>query len=156
MAEKSEFFDLDMHRLDEEWLRQPRLYHDYAVKLADARATWERAKAAREVVQAELDRDARRSPSLFGLDKVTEPAVEKAVLLHKRYQKANEEVIIAKHEMDVLQAAVDTLEHKKKALENMVSLHGRDYFAVPRATAETGPAVERMKSDRALGPRRRA
>ena len=37
----SEFLELDSDRLDEQWLEQPRLYHKYARKLANAKQTLE-------------------------------------------------------------------------------------------------------------------
>ena len=49
--EFASLFHLDQHRLDEEWLAQPGLYFDYAMKLADAKETYEQAKANRDLVE---------------------------------------------------------------------------------------------------------
>lgn len=133
MGTEFKFFEIDEHRLDSEWVRQPAVYYRYAVKLADARTAYEQAKAARDVTVAELDREIRTHPEVYGVAKITEGVVEKTVLLQPEYQKAIAEVIDAKHQMDMLQAAVDTLEHRKRALENLVSLHGQNYFSTPRA-----------------------
>lgn len=129
MEEEADFFVLDEGRLDEEWINQPKLYHRYKVALADARKVHEQAKAARDVTAAEVDRSVRLNPGQFGLEKLTEPSIEKAILISKKYQSANRAVIDAKHAVDVLEAAVDTLEHRKKALENLVQLWLANYFS---------------------------
>jgi hypothetical protein len=141
-----DYFVLDINRLDEEWVAQVHVYHAHATKLADAREAHERAKAAKKVadddlkhVAAELDLEVRRNPTNFDIEKPTEKAVEHAVLVHKRYRQyqklaydAQAEVIRADHEASLLEVACKTLDHKRTALENLVILHGRDYFAAPR------------------------
>lgn len=127
------FFDLNPNRLDQEWLKQSSLYHRFAVKLADAREVWERAKAHRDVTEAEVELEVRRNPLKFDLEKVTEGAVRMTVMADKRYQAAVAGVIKAKHDVDVLEAAVAALDHRKKALENLVQLRLRDYYSDPKA-----------------------
>lgn len=128
----ADFFELDPNRLDEEWCNQPRLYHAYATKLAHARKTHEEAKASRDIVSAEIEMDVRKNPEKYGLAKITEESVKKAVTLSSRYALANQEVIETRHDMDVVQAAVDTLDHRKKALENLVQLWSQNYFSEPK------------------------
>lgn len=137
-----DFFRPDEHRLDQEWLEQPRLFGKHALQLADARREHEETKAERDVIVAEIDMDIRRDPVKYDLPKVTEGSVEKLILLQPRYQKAQRKVIEAKHRVDVLQAVCDALEHRKKALENLVHLHGQDYFSTPTPPKGTREAVE--------------
>lgn len=139
-----DFFHLDEYALDTEWVRQPALYFEYAKKLADARAELEQARSARDVVSAEIDRDIRDDPAKFGLQKITESAVEKAIILHSRYDQANQRVMKCKHEMDLIQAAVDALEHRKKALESLVYLQGQNYFSKPHVPKGAGDERERI------------
>ena len=49
-----------------------------------------------------------------------------------KYKKANEEFLNAKYEVDVAQAAVVAMSQRKDALENLVRLHGQQYFAGPK------------------------
>lgn len=139
--EHSEIFDLDPNLLDEEWVRQPVLYHHYAIELANARAELERLRAARDVTTAELDKNIRAVPEEFGLLKITEGGVQQTVILQPRYQEADQAVRDAKHAVDISQVAVDTLDHRKKALEKLVDLRLADYFSTPRAS---GVSKERM------------
>lgn len=131
MSERS-IFDLDQYHLDYEWVQQPKLFHEYATKLAYARKTHEEAKSARDLVVAELDRRIRLTPSEFHIEKVTETVVSNTILLQPEYQKANSELIESKHFVDTLYAMTEALDHRKKALENLVSLQARDYFSEPR------------------------
>ena len=124
--------DVDLHNLDREWVRHPKEYHHYRMCLADARAEHERAKANRDLVSAELSLEIRREPARFDLDKIREDAVERTVLIQKRYRESLDHVINTRHAVDVLEGMVSALEHKKKALEMEVQLFLADYFSEPR------------------------
>lgn len=126
-----DIFKIDKHMLDEELVRQPKLYGEYAMKLADAREVYERAKARFDVVEAEVDKDVRNNPEDYDIQKVTEEVVKKTVTLSKRVRKAKEEVIKTKHDVDVLYAIVSALDHRKSSLEQLCYLHSRDYYAAP-------------------------
>lgn len=136
-------FTPDRDALDEEWVRQPELYHQYAVDLADARLDLEEKKNKLEVIRAELDKDIRTSPEDYELQKITETAISATILTQSRYTKGLERVNKARHRVDVLTAAVTALDHKKKALENLVYLHGQDYFSSPKAKGENSEEMDR-------------
>ena len=131
--DKFDFFHLDQFKLDEEWVAQPKLFFKHASERAEAKASYERAKAARDVTEAELDNMIRSDPTSFGIEKPTENAIASTILLQKAHRKANRVVITAKHDMDILQAAVDALDHRKKALENLVHLFAMNYYSEPKA-----------------------
>jgi signal transduction protein with GAF and PtsI domain len=132
------FFAIDPNRLDEEWIEHPRRYHQLAMELADARAEHERAKASLEVIAAEIDRSVRLRPEDYGFEKVTEKIVENTVVLQDKHKTARRRLLDAKHAVDVAQVAVDTMEHKKKALENAVQLFLSDYWSKPRERGGKG------------------
>ena len=127
-----EFFDLDANRLDQEWLNQPKLYHEYATKLADARRDHEQAKANLKLVESEARLRIRKNPTQYDLPKATEGAIEEVVVTQPDYRKALHKMLEAKHASEVLQATVDALDHRKKALEKLVELRLHDYYAEPR------------------------
>lgn len=136
-----EFFDLDLNRLDKEWISQPKIYFKYASKLADARRELEEQKAELDIVRAEIDKEIRDDPALFDIVKTTETLITNTILQQKRYQEAQAKVRTAKHDMDILQAAVSALDHRKAALENAVKLHGQNYFSTPVATDENSKEI---------------
>lgn len=153
--EEFDFFEIDPNRLDEEWLWHPKLYHEHAIKLADARKEYEQKKAELEVLTAEIDREIRLTPSGFGLEKITETVVANTVIIQPSYRKLQKEVIEAKHNVAIAEAAVSTMEHKKKALENIVQLRGMDYFSEPKLRDKGRPTGRPMGGDRKRSERGR-
>lgn len=128
--------EIDPDALDQEWLKQPGLYFEFAEQLADARRKLDRAKSALDVVAADLDKCIREDPQQFDLEKITEAQVTKTVLVQDEYQEALKEVQNANYRVNLIQAMVTALDHRKKALENFVFLHGQNYFSEPRARGE--------------------
>lgn len=122
---------IDETALDIEWLNQPRLFMKYAKNAAQARATLDQAKEALDVVKSEVDNDVRKDPEKFNVSKVTEAAIQGAIVLDKRYTAANKDYLEAKYEADIAQSAVQAMNQRKDALENMVKLFGMKYFAGP-------------------------
>ena len=112
--------------------------------LAEGRRDYEQAKVDLELTKAELDRDIRRNPTRFGLEKVTETVVEQTVIWQIQHKNAQKTVLDARHTMDVLQAVVTALENKKKSLELAVQLWAMSYFAEPKIPRE---AKSRMDED---------
>jgi hypothetical protein len=150
MSNAGSEFQIRAHSLDKEWLSQPEIVHEYCTRMADAKRQLNDAKATLELVEAESDREIRLHPSRYGIDKLSEARIKNAVVLTESYREAYKELIERQHEHDVLQAAVTALEHKKRALENLVHLHGMDYFAEPRADAEAMEASRESRRDAAL------
>lgn len=144
--EDFDFHEINLNRLHEEWVAQVRMYRHYAEKLAKARKEYEHSSTDCDVakedlkrVYAEVDLKVRKSPDLFNLDKITEKSVEHTVLVHSGYRKAQEDYydlqrgcIDKKHKVGMLEAAVKTLDHRKKALEDAVQLRLANYFSEPR------------------------
>lgn len=127
--------DIDPLRLDEEWLGQPKQRQTFGELHADAQLELDTAKANLSVAEAEADRDIRECPSDYGIDKLSEARVSATVTLHPAVKVAVKKLNEARHKVNVLQAAVDGLEHRKRALTQLVELHGQDYFATPKMPA---------------------
>ena len=123
--------DIDALRLDEEWLTQSKMRQIWGEKLADAQLEFDNAKASLAVVTAELDNEIRSDPESYGVKKITESAVASAIPREVLHQRAMKKLNNTRHQVNVLQAAVDGLEHRKRALTSLVELHGQDYFATP-------------------------
>jgi len=123
---------IDETALDTEWLDQATLFFKYARHAANMRKEVDLAKENLEVTKAEVDKEIRQNPEKFKIEKVTDASVSANVLTHKDYKAANQEYIDAKYELDIAQAAVNAMNQRKDALENMVKLHGQQYFAGPK------------------------
>lgn len=131
---------IDQNRLDWEWLRQAPMYHRAARKAADARKRVTEARATLDVVRAECASAIRNDPVKFDIGKLTESALAEAVLQQLEYKEAQQELVDAQHAADIAAAAVNSLDQKRRALADLVELHGRDYFSEPRARSPEAQA----------------
>ena len=135
--------NIDETILDVEWLEQPSLMLKYGRLVVEARKGYDLAKENLDVVKAELDKEIRSNPEKFKLAKATESAILSAILTHPRYKEASERLIEAKYNLSMYQTAANAIDAKKAALENLVKLHGQQYFAGPKVPHDL--SVERQK-----------
>jgi len=128
-------YEKDMHideeALDVELLNQPERVYKYSKLLAEAKQELELAKENLSLVKAEIDLDIRDNPDKYKLQKVTETAITNIILLEEEYKEAQARLNKAMYEVNVLQGAVYAINDRKSSLENLVKLHGQDYFAGP-------------------------
>lgn len=134
--EGNAFLDIDQDALDVEWLNQSRDYFEWATHLAESRHQLDQAKLTRDIVKADLSKCIRENPADFELEKVTESQVTNAILLQDEYQDAESKVHECSYAVRLAEAAVQAMDHRRKALENLVFLHGQNYFSEPRAIGE--------------------
>lgn len=125
--------DIDEDALDVCWLEHPRLMMKYSRKAAEAHRTMDLAKEKLDLVYAQLDQAVRSNPKAYDItaEKPTEGAIKAAILTHVDYQIVSTAYIDSKFENAVAAKAVEAFEHRKSALENLVRLHGQQYFAGP-------------------------
>lgn len=150
IPEDFEFHQINKHKLDDEWELQPKLYRHYAEKLADAERDHRLAETALELVEAEVELDIRKDTVSAGLEKGTEGEIKKAVVINKTVCQSKRKEIDARHRVDVLKAAVRTLEHRKAGIQDLVQLWMASYFAKPRIKGDDGEKMENRKVDRAF------
>lgn len=124
---------IDPDALDVEWLRQAELARKYAKHVArlkrDAMTAEERVK----VVKAELTQECTMDPmGCTGKEKPTAPDVDAYIRTHKRHKEAKEDWIEATYRANYAELAQKEISWTRKAaLENLVTLHGQQYFAGP-------------------------
>lgn len=136
-----EFMDIDEDSLDVEWLEQPKKMVQMVKIAAKVKINMERAKDNLAQVKAELAKKVRASPEKYGIEKITIDAVNDVVQTNAKYIEAYEEYLEAVYENDVASGSVKATEQRKSSLENLVKLHGQQYFA--------GPKVPRNLSEQA-------
>lgn len=134
------FHEINENDLAGEWTRQPQSFLQVMVKLAAANKEKAEAKAALEEYYATMSNAIRANPEKFRVTKITEATVEEVVLMNSKYKELQKKHIDATYLVDLLEAASKTLEHKKKALENLVYLVGQGIHAAPRAKPGTDAA----------------
>lgn len=152
ITEAPSFAELSLDNLDEEWTRHPKRVEKWAALEVEAKSEVLTAKATLDAVEAETLLNLRMTPSEYNLpDKPTELILKAAVLLQKEYKLAQKVYFRAKYKVDLCAAAMTTLEHRKRALENLVTLHGQSYFAKPTARGEAGKAKQRASDREVFG-----
>ena len=134
---------IDEFKLDEEWIGQPKLYHTWARQKADAILDLDLAKAQLDIIKSGLDKHIRENKQDY--PKITEKIVENTILGSIEYQKAVKKIAEAKHKLNIIDAAVVAIEHRKVALTKLVDLHGQSYFAEPRASEQSKDKVRQME-----------
>jgi len=151
---KRNIFRPDKHRLDEEWEDQPLLMRDHTRAEAEAERKKDTLKAQMAVLEAELRKKIARNPAKYGLGNEKAPseaAINRVLPLQQEHKDLTAAIIEAQYELNVISGAVRALVDKKKALECLVELHARAYFAEPRASDD----ASRVVADEARMRRRR-
>lgn len=118
--------EIDLSNLHEEWLKQPMLMTKYSSLHAEAKADADEAHEHVKIVRSELIAKCKQKNP-----KMTQQQVEAWYRTHKKHRRAKKRQIRAELERDLMYAAVQSIQHRKSALENLVKLHGQEYFSVP-------------------------
>ena len=140
--------NIDETILDVEWLEQPNLMLKYGKLVVDARKEYDLAKERLDVVKAELDKEIRMNPDEFGLTKATESAIFSVILTHPKYRKVSDRLIEAKYNLGMVQTVANSIDVRKAALENLVRLHGQQYFAGPKVPHDLSYERQKVYSDK--------
>ena len=147
-------FDLDPNKLEIDWILQPKLMREATDRRASVIYDIGEKKAEIEVKHAELKYDVRTNPETWGLEKVTEGAIQDCLADHEELLELNSELRKLEHQKELLKGLIDSLGDRKSALENLVKLHGQDYFSVPYVAGPSGKKMEREQKKQIRKPGR--
>jgi len=124
--------EIDLERLEENLIEQAQLIMECGELWAEKTAERDRAKENLAVVEAELDGYARANWPDIADTKMTEKSILGYVLNEDKRKNAMEELINLTEETNILSVAKVAFEHRKKALEGLVSLFIANYYADPK------------------------
>lgn len=136
---------IDPTMLDVECLRQPELFMKWAEMEVEAHSDVERAKLRMDVIKSQIDKNVREDPAKYGLSKITEAAVTSAVLSSEEYRAAYTNFISAKENASLLDHAVRAFEQRKAMINNLIILHGQQYFAGPSVPHDLAASYQEYK-----------
>lgn len=149
---------IDETALDVEWLNQAPL----AIRYARLSAYWNdqvrRLEERVKTIRSELILKVNENPGdLIGKEKPNAGDIEAYYRAHHEYQAAVTELNDAAAEAEFATMVKDEVCYtRKKALENLVQLHGQQYFAgptVPRNLTAEARTFERQRNSNAkVGP----
>lgn len=141
---------IDESALDIEWLEQPNLALRYGRHVVGLRQRLARAAERVKTVRSELVDEANKDPrGTTGKDKPNAGDIEAYYRRHTRYQEAKDEEIELQAELDMAEIAREEIcWTRKKALENLVILHGQQYFAGPRVPRDLSKELQDRQQQR--------
>ncbi len=137
---------INENALDKEWLKQASNMYNSCVELAEARKQFEKQKLAVDVIFAQVEMSIRSDAENAGAKKPTESNIKAMVEIDPRCIKAQEDLIEARNKIALMEAVVQALDHKKKALENLVTLWSQGYFAEPKVSTEAATNVTKTQT----------
>ena len=130
--EKSKF-QIDAENLDEEWLIQAQLAYSIHKRVAECEFELADAKRAFELTESTVSLEMRDK---FAFEKVTEGKIRSEVIKDERYQAEYQRENEAQKSLSLAKAAATAIEHKKRALEHLVSLRKQEYYSNPVTPTE--------------------
>ena len=104
----------------------------YSDLLADAIEEKDIAKQQLELKYSVVESNIRKNWDLHFEEKPTEPAIKGKILQDSTYKKAQNALIKANKTVNVLKGVVNSFEHRKKAIEQAVSLRIGGFYSEPR------------------------
>ena len=141
---------IDKYRLDEEWQTQALKFCEWAEKEVEALYLKDKVKEQLDLVKAQLDSAVRKNPEVYGLEKVTEGAIQNVIFQHKDYMDVSRAYLDAIKEARILGVAREAFDHRKKALEKLTELFLSQYWAEPREGKITKEVREEQAKDQHL------
>ena len=142
--------EIDNRDLEGEWIEQPSLFLYYAEAHADAIYEKDLAKSKMEYKYATMYSDVKKNWEKYFDSKPTEPAIKEYIIANPHYRKTEKMFLDASHHVNVMLSAKMAFDHRKRALENLVSLRITGFHSEPRnktrKTKESGGhAVQKQK-----------
>lgn len=123
---------IDERDLEHEWLEQPSLFLYYAEAHADAMHERDLAKSKADYTYAIMYSDVKKNWEKYFDSKPTEPAIKEYIISNPRFRKAEKLFLNAAHHVNAMLAAKTAFDHRKRALENLVSLRISGFHSEPR------------------------
>lgn len=134
--------ETDKFALDDEWQRIAKLFRNCSRARAKQKKRVDATKAYFELVEAKLKMKVYKDPEKYDT-KSTDKAVENCVITLPEYQEAQKDWIESKYKLDLLDGICDSVQIKRRALEDLVTLQGRDYWADPRVRGDNKDLKEK-------------
>ncbi|RLD78262.1 MAG: hypothetical protein DRJ07_13455 [Bacteroidetes bacterium] len=124
---------INEHDLESEWINQPSLMMQYNELYAVAVFERDSLKVKLDYTAAKLDSEIRKDYSKFGFEsKPTEAAIKSAILFQKQYVRTMKKTLLAAKQANLMAGVRTSMDHRKKALENLVTLKVTGFYSEPR------------------------
>jgi hypothetical protein len=136
----AEILEIDLNNLEEECRQQPRLMYD-----------WSKEKKRRvKEIRSRLAHEIRMDPLSHGLEKVTEDSIKELVEINVDVSAAEQDLLLAEEEEEVLAGMVWALVDRREQLSNECGLHGQQYWSKPYTGPSGGEKYRRPQDSAAV------
>jgi len=136
-SEYEEDLSIDKDALDKELVTYSEVFMKWSEYLAEAMAERDDKRSEIEIKKAQLDKEIRVAPKDFGLEKVTESAISNVITENEKIQELNKEYAEFVKRVNILSAARDAMNHKRRMLEKVVELFLAGYWSDPKLRKES-------------------
>jgi len=129
----AEDLKIDRNDLVGDWEEQATLMMHYCDLYAIAVFERDTEKVRLEYIAAQLDSDVRKNFKNYGFaSKPTEAAIKNTVVMQKKYRRAVKKALLTAKQANLMAGVRTSFEHRKKALENMVTLLVTGFHSEPK------------------------
>lgn len=141
--------EINKHNLDEELVKQPQLYMQWALLCCQATEDKDAAKKDLDLVKAQVEAKIRKKPKRYGVDgKLTESLVKTLIVLDPKVQRYDAAYLKAAHEEHALGKMEKAFSMRKSSLESLVQLDLRLHFSEPRIPQQRRENNENQQTKR--------
>lgn len=145
MEEYEKDLMIDLQNLENNLKEQAAFVMKYGKLWAEKTKERDRQKENLTLIDSEIDSDTRKNwETLCPKIKLTEAAVRGYVVDTAKHKDANNTLLDLTEEVNVLSIAKLAFEHRKKALEGLVSLYIAGYWADPKVSKQN---FDEIKTD---------
>jgi len=125
---------IQLHRLHEQAAEQPECYRRVSELYAEAKTFAAIASLEEGEKKAEIGLLVRKTPSNFGLDKITETAAANVVTGHHEVQAAARKTIEAHRKAEILRGLTTAFDQRRSMLDMETRLFSSNYWGTEGAT----------------------
>lgn len=138
---------IDETALDVEWLEQGQLALRYGKHLANLSYKLRRLEEKKKTTRSELIQEANKDPEkCCNKSKTNAGDIEAYYRNHPEYKEVIEELLETQYEAEYAGVAKNEIAFTRRmALENLVRLHGQQYFAGPSIPRDLNKEWERRE-----------
>lgn len=131
--------------LDKEWLALPLKEIRWGEAEAQSEEDLEALENQLELYKAELDGQIRSDAASFGIDKISEKAVESVVIKDAQVQQFKQKIMEARKYVRLMKLARKGISRVEKSLDRLTDLYFNHYWATEPPEAKVEKAVQNME-----------
>lgn len=143
----SDDIQINRFKLDEECTNHSNKYYHWSEKLAKAKNKLAEEEDALDLIQSQEELEVRKNWNDAN-GKQTEGSIKALLVSNKEIRKQVTKTIQAKNEVNILQASVGAMDHRKAMLDNLVTLFIRNFYSSPTGKNDISDQTGREVKDR--------